>query len=146
MNRYRLEELRVGQSEQFSMAVTEEKMRLFCEMSGDTSPIHMDDTAARKRGYSGRVAYGMLSASLFSTLAGVYLPGENCLLHQVQATFAKPVYIGDVLTVTGTVQEINETFGQITVKVAVQNQRGEKVTRGFFKAGVATPAETGEGV
>ena len=40
----------------------------------------------------------MLGASFFSTLAGVYLPGEHCLLHGVECKFAKPIFIGDTLT------------------------------------------------
>ncbi len=136
MNTYTLADLSVGQTESFTTTITEEKMRLFYQLTGDESPIHMDDTAAKARGHTGRVVYGMLCASLFSTLAGVYLPGANCLLHSVEAKFAKPVYIGDTLTVSGTVQEINETFGTITIKAVITNQAGVRVTRGLIQAGV----------
>mgnify|MGYP003623315489 CR=1 FL=1 len=78
---------------------------------------------------------------LVSTLAGVYLPGESCLLHSVEAKFAKPVYIGDELTVTGTLQEKNETFREITIKAVITNQQGARVTRGLIKAGVEPPGE-----
>ena len=81
--------------------------------------------------------YGMLSASMVSTLAGVWLPGEHCLLHEVDAKFVRPVFIGDALTVSGTVEECNETFREITVKFSITNQDGKKVTRGTYKAGLA---------
>ncbi|MDL2294847.1 MaoC family dehydratase [Ruminococcaceae bacterium OttesenSCG-928-D13] len=139
MNRYTFAELSIGQTESFTTTVTEEKMRLFCELSGDISPIHMSDAAAQARGHSGRVVYGMLGASLFSTLAGVYLPGETCLLHGVEAKFAKPVYIGDELTVSGTVSELNETFHLVTIKAKITNQHGVQVTRGVIRAGVELP-------
>ena len=99
------------------------------------APFFADYAAGR--GYPGRVVYGMLGASFFSTLAGVYLPGEHCLLHSVEAKFAKPVFVGDTLTVTGKVTEVNDTFGEITVKAVIENQNGQKVTRGLIKAGVA---------
>ena len=83
----------------------------------------------------------MLGASLFSTLAGVYLPGETCLLHSVDAKFVKPVYIGDVLTVTGKVQEVNETFHTVMIKAVITNQDGVKVTRGTIQAGVEQAQE-----
>ncbi len=136
MNAYSYEELYVGMAAGFTHTVTEEDMALFCRLTGDVSPIHVDEAAARARGYEGRVVYGMLPASLFSTLAGVHLPGERCLLHSVEAKFAKPVYIGDVLSVSGTVTEKNDTFRTIVIKAAIQNQRGQKVTRGLIRAGV----------
>ncbi len=124
-------------SETFETRVTKEKMELFFNLSGDCSPIHMSDNYAQKRGYSGRVVYGMLGGSLFSTLAGVYLPGEHCLLHSVECKFAKPVFIDDTLTVSGKIAEINETFKTIKIKATIKNQNGQTVTRGVIVAGIS---------
>lgn len=77
------------------------------------------------------------SARAFSTLAGVYLPGEHCLLHGVECKFAKPIYIGDTLTVTGTVTHVSEAVGEAEIKAEIRNQDGKKVTRGIIKAGLA---------
>ena len=137
MNHYTLEQLQPGMTEEFTVTVTEEMMAHFCSITGDVSPIHMDADYAAGRGYPGRVVYGMLGASFFSTLAGVYLPGEHCLLHSVEAKFAKPVFIGDTLTVRGEVSEVNPVFGEITIRASLINQEGKKVTRGLIKAGVA---------
>ena len=137
MNHYQYEELTIGQQESFSVTVTEEMMDLFCRMSGDVSPIHLDEDYARRRGYPGRVCYGMLVAGFISTMAGTYLPGEHCLLHSVQSKFAKPVFIGDELTVTGKVSEKQDLFKEITVKVRIVNQQGVCVCRGEYKAGLA---------
>lgn len=137
MNSYTLAQLAPGVTESFTVTVTAEMMEHFYAATGDCSPIHLDADYAAGRGYPGRVVYGMLGASLVSTLAGVYLPGEHCLLHEVDAKFAKPVFIGDTLTVTGRVAEVSETFGEITVKYSIANQDGKKVTRGMYKAGVA---------
>ena len=130
-------ELAVGCRESFTVRVTEEMMERFFLLTGDCSPIHMDEGYARGRGYPGRVVYGMLGASFFSTLAGVYLPGEHCLLHSVECKFAKPVFIGDTLTITGEVTQVNETFSEVTIKASITNDQGQKVTRGIIKAGVA---------
>ena len=101
------------------------------------SPIHIDEDYARGRGYPGRVVYGMLGASFFSTLAGVYLPGEHCLLHGVECKFARPVFIGDTLTVTGTVLRVSEAVAEAEIKAVITNQEGKKVTRGIIRAGLA---------
>ena len=137
MNHYILSELAVGQTESFTVTVTQEMMEDFYRLTGDNSPIHRSEEYAAGRGYPGRVVYGMLGASFFSTLAGVYLPGEHCLLHGVEAKFARPVFIGDTLTVKGTVTEVNDTFKEITVKAEIFNQEGKKVTRGLYRAGLA---------
>ncbi len=137
MNHYTMEQLQPGMAEEFTVTVTEEMMDRFRAITGDVSPIHIDPDYAAGRGYPGRVVYGMLGASFFSTLAGVYLPGEHCLLHGVEVKFAKPVFIGDTLTVRGEVTEVNPVFGEITIRASLVNQDGKKVTRGLIKAGVA---------
>lgn len=137
MNHYRLADLTPGVTESFTVTITEEMMAQFYAITGDNSPIHMDADYAAGRGYPGRVVYGMLGASFLSTLAGVYLPGEHCLLHGVDLKFANPIFIGDTLTVTGVVDEVNDTFREITIKASIVNQDGKKVTRAVIRAGVA---------
>ena len=131
MNHYTLAEMTPGLSESFTVTVTEEMMARFEAITGDVSPIHMDAEYAQKRGYPGRVVYGMLGASFFSTLAGVYLPpGVAC-------KFAKPVFIGDTLTITGTVVNVSEAVAEAEIKAVITNQDGKRVTRGIIKAGLA---------
>lgn len=137
MNHYTLAEMTPGLTESFTVTVTEEMMQAFERLTGDCSPIHVDENYAKARGYGGRVVYGMLGASFFSTLAGVYLPGEHCLLHGVECKFARPVFIGDTLTVTGTVVNISEAVAEAEIKAVITNQDGKKVTRGVIKAGLA---------
>ena len=137
MNHYTMADMTPGRTEEFTITVTAEMMDAFCALTGDTSPIHIDEGYARERGYPGRVVYGMLGASFFSTLAGVYLPGEHCLLHGVECKFAKPVFIGDTLTVRGTVVRVSEIGNEAEIKAVITNQNGQRVTRGIIKAGLA---------
>ena len=69
MNHYTLAEMTPGLSEEFTVTVTPEMMDAFRAITGDVSPIHIDADYARGRGFPGRVVYGMLGASFFSTLA-----------------------------------------------------------------------------
>ena len=137
MNHYTMADMTPGRTEEFTVTVTAEMMDAFCALTGDTSPIHIDEGYARERGYPGRVVYGMLGASFFSTLAGVYLPGEHCLLHGVHCKFAKPIFIGDTLTVRGTVVRVSEIGNEAEIKAVITNQNGQRVTRGIIKAGLA---------
>lgn len=132
---YTYEELEVGLSHEFSVTITEKMMDSFREMSGDCNPLHTDTEFAQARNFPNRVVYGMLTASFISQL-GVYLPGKNCLIHSVEINFVKPVFPNDTLNVSGTVVEKNDTFRQLTIKIIITNQHGEKVCRGKLKAGV----------
>lgn len=136
MNHYRFEDIYVGLKEEFQVAVTPEMLEQFCQITGDVNPLHTQESFAKEKGYETRVAYGMLTASFLSTLAGVYLPGERSLIHSVESKFTKPVYAGDVLTVSGQVTECNEMFSVFTMKTTIVNQKGEKVLRGKMQVGV----------
>ena len=136
MNRYSLADLKTGHAESFTAVITAEMLTKFRDITGDINPLHNDEAFAAERGYPSRVVYGMLVASLYSTLAGVYLPGERCLLHEVDAKFKKPVFIGDELTVSGTISEINETFSRLEIDARVTNQNGETVNRAKIIAGI----------
>jgi 3-hydroxybutyryl-CoA dehydratase len=135
MNEYRYDSLYVGKSESFQYNITEEKMDLFCKLTGDINPLHVNSEFAHEHGFQDRVVYGMLSASLISTLGGVFLPGRYCLIHQVECKFLSPVYIGDELTVCGTVKELNDSVRQAVIKIEIKNQKEEKVIRSTLKVG-----------
>ena len=135
MNDYRFEDIGIGQKESFSVTVTEDMMSAFCGMTGDINPLHNDEEYAKASGHPGRVVYGMLTASMLSTLAGVYLPGESSLIHEVKIKFSKPVYIGDVLTIEGIVEEKHDIYSVIVVKVTIRNQKDVKVCRATMNIG-----------
>ena len=77
----------------------------------------------------------MQTASFLSTLAGVYLPGENSLIQSVDIQFSKPVFVGDKLTVSGTVKEKDDNFKYFVLKVEIRNQSRIKVLRGKMQIG-----------
>lgn len=137
MNRYSYEDIAVGQTESFSVLVAQSMLDGFFKITGDENPLHRDPEFAKRKGFSdGSIAYGMLTASFFSTLAGVYLPGENSLIHRVEAEFPAPVYVGDRLDVSGTVTEKKDQFRTIELKITVKNQNDKKVLRGKMRIGV----------
>ncbi len=141
MNEYFYEDLETGKKEEFTVTVTEDMLDAFRTMTGDDNPLHCDGEYAKKEGYEGRVAYGMLTASFLSTLAGVYLPGRYSLIQSTEIKFAQPVYIGDELTVTGEISEKNDTYGLIYLKVTIKNAGGKKVCRGKMQIGVKKRGE-----
>lgn len=136
MNEYLFQDIQEGMKEEFSVRITSEMLQTFQGLTGDINPLHCDKEFAIQRGYADCVAYGMLTASFLSTLAGVYLPGKYSLIHEVEQKFVAPVMPGDILKIVGQVVEKNETFRYFVMKVVITNQDGKKVLRGKMKVGV----------
>lgn len=136
MNTYSYEDISVGMKESFTVVVTEKMQEDFGGITGDVNPLHLSEDFAKAKGYEGRVVYGMLTSSFYSTLAGVYLPGERSLVHSLEAKYLKPVYIGDELTIEGKVDEKNDTYQLIRIKAIIRNQKGEKVSKAVIQVGL----------
>ena len=124
MNHYTFEEILIGTTEIFQAKIDEKKMQLFAELSGDLNPMHVDREYAISKGYADRIAYGMCVSALYSTLVGMYLPGEKCLLNKCDVEWRKPVYIGDELTVSGEVVDKRDATKRIRIKGKMTNQDG----------------------
>lgn len=136
MNNYSLEDIVKGQKESFKVVITDKMMEAFKGITGDINPLHNDKEYAVSKNFDDRVAYGMLTSSFLSTLAGVYLPGEKSLIREVEVKMKMPVYVGDELTITGEVTEINNDFKFFIMNVAIRNQNNEKVLRGKMNVGI----------
>ena len=138
MNEFTFEDIASAQNmeQSFSVTVTQEMMNDFLKITGDSNPMHVDADYAKQNGFPSCLVYGLLTTSFYSTLAGVYLPGKYCLLQEVSAQFAKPVFVGDTLTISGKVSEVQETFKRIIIKTRITNQNGKTVNRASITAGV----------
>ena len=79
---YYFEDLTPGMSAVFSKTVTEADLLMFAGVSGDTNPLHLDEDFASRTMFESRIAHGMLTASLISTVLGTRLPGPGRRLRQ----------------------------------------------------------------
>ncbi|MBN2210038.1 MAG: hypothetical protein JW709_01465, partial [Sedimentisphaerales bacterium] len=80
---YRLDQLHEGREVAFEEIITPALVDNFVALSGDISPLHIDEAFSKERGFSGRVAHGMIIGAFISRLVGVHLPGANALLQSV---------------------------------------------------------------
>ncbi|MBI5637282.1 MAG: dehydratase [Nitrospinae bacterium] len=121
---------------EFMVGITHENMAAFRRMSGDENPLHIDPVFAREAGFKDNVVYGMLVAAYYSTLVGMYLPGRFALLHGVDVSFQKPVFLGESLTVRGEITYLNEAFKQMEIKASIINQDNVIISKAKIKTGV----------
>lgn len=137
MNEYKLCDIEIGMEVSFNKTVTIEMENSFREISGDENPLHKDDEFAKEISdgkFRSHVAFGMLTASLYSTMAGMYLPGKFSLIHSFDdLSFLNPVFVGDNLTVTGKVVDKVDDLRLIVLKVSIRNQEKKVVSRAKMK-------------
>ena len=104
---YYIDDLKPGMSESFTKTVTESDIQKFGEISGDVNPVHFDEEFAKGTIFKGRIAHGVLSASYISTVLGMKMPGPGTIFMSLTTRFKAPVRIGDTVTATCTVREVN---------------------------------------
>ena len=91
--------LAVGHTHERTFLVSDDKVRAFAEVSEDRNPVHLDDEAAAKSLFKGRVAHGMLLGGFISATLGEDLPGPGSIYLAQTLEFTHPVRIGDQVTV-----------------------------------------------
>ena len=104
---FAMEELEVGMTDIYSKTITESDINLFCAISGDTNPLHLDHEYAATTMFGGPIAHGMLAASMISTVIGTKLPGPGCVYISQNCRFKAPVRAGDTVRARVTITEIN---------------------------------------
>ena len=103
----RFEDIKIGMCESYSQTITDADIKSFAGISGDHNPVHMSDEYAEQSRFKKRIAHGMISSSFFSALFGTKLPGEGCVYVQQNLNFKRAVYIGDTVTASITVTNID---------------------------------------
>lgn len=134
-----LGDLSVGREYSIEVMVQDIDIDRFADLSGDHSPLHMDEAFARARGFRGRVVHGAYLVSLASRMLGMHLPGENCLLQTMQMKFSAPTYSGTLVRLTGVIDQISEAARAAVVKLSV----ADAVSGGILASGKASIGFTG---
>jgi 3-hydroxybutyryl-CoA dehydratase len=100
----------------------------FAEATGDRNPVHLDDEAGRAAGFAGRLAHGMLTASVFSRVLGTTFPGPGTIYLGQTLRFLAPVYPGVALTAT--VEVTGRERRRATLRTTVATDDGTLVVDG----------------
>lgn len=111
---YYFEDLKEGMSAVFSKTITEADLLMFAGVSGDTNPIHLDQDFASRTIFEGRIAHGILTAALISTVLGTKLPGPGAIYVNQNLRFLAPVRIGDTVIARAAITELNAEKKRVT--------------------------------
>ena len=125
-----IDELNVGDTAKFSKTISDSDVYLFAGVTGDFNPAHVDEEYAKNTYFKTRIAHGMLTASFISTVIGTMLPGPGTIYMQQAVKFLAPVHIGDTITASAEISEIDMDKKKVRLKTVCTNQEGTTVVDG----------------
>jgi 3-hydroxybutyryl-CoA dehydratase len=97
------DEIKLGSMYSFSRTITCDDVIEYAFLTGDQNPLHVNEIFAKKSQFGKNVVHGMLTASLFSTLVGMYCPGQNSLYLGQTLKFKMPLFYNETVLVSGKV-------------------------------------------
>jgi 3-hydroxybutyryl-CoA dehydratase len=145
MNNFDFSELIVGKRENMEVQVGENEIAAFAELSGDVSPVHVNDAFAKGKGFKSRIAHGALLVSYVSRFIGTTLPGASGLLQSITIEFRRPCYPGTKIKIEGEVAKRVESVRVVRIKIVVTDSvTGEILATGQVQSGIKDGASAGQ--
>ncbi|MBM4307725.1 MAG: MaoC family dehydratase [Deltaproteobacteria bacterium] len=126
-----IHEMKVGDSAQIIKVITEEIINDFARVTGDTNPVHTNPAYAEKTIFKGRIAHGVYSLGIFSTILGNILPGYGTIYLSQEAKFLAPVRMGDTIMAKVEVVELLPEKNRVKFRTTCTNQDGKLVVDGM---------------
>lgn len=111
--------IRCGTKFRREVLVTEKMVEEFADLTGDSNPIHLDAEAAQKRGFKERVVQGMLLLALIGSLFPEDSKDLPIFRELKGFKFGSPVYVGQMVEITGEVVGLSELRGMKRAEIRV---------------------------
>ncbi|CAN5829748.1 N/A [soil metagenome] len=105
-------------------------IELFSALTGDRNPLHTDLEAATASRFGGLIVQGGVITGVLNAIVAEDLPGPGTVFLQIEWSFKKPVYVGDVITGRVEILETREDKPICTIETTVHNQDGDVCVTG----------------
>ncbi len=112
------DEMQVGDVAELRRLITADDLYVFAVASGNTNPMHLQDSDLDGNGITERVAPGMFVASLISAVLGTKLPGPGTLYRRQALDFQARAHAGEEVVVRAEV--LAKADGLVRLKTEVQ--------------------------
>nr|WP_321483775.1 MaoC family dehydratase [uncultured Cohaesibacter sp.] len=109
------DDMKIGQKESLTHKVTESDISAFADLTGDHNPVHIDKAYGAASRFGSNIAHGIYTASLLSAIIGMRLPGPGSIYVSQNLQFKAPVHVGDTVTVTATVKDLQDKGRRVTL-------------------------------
>lgn len=135
-----LDHVKIGEVFRFAKTVGEADVTLFAGLTGDFSDTHINEQYMQEKSSIGtRIAHGALIVGYMSTVSTISIAH---IIHKEglsdfpvsggydRIRFLRPTLLGDTVTVTYEVTEVDREGGKSLAKMEAVNQRGELLAVG----------------
>jgi len=113
--------LKTGDIYSKEFSISNEDIRIFSEITGDKNPIHLNVNYAKKSGFMGPIAHGLLTSSIFSRILGNEFPGQGTIYLKQELNFCSVVYPDEKLIAEIVVLESNDK-GKYRLKTMISSK------------------------
>lgn len=120
----------IGDRAELRRTISDDDVRAFAAITGDTNPVHLDDSFAASTRFGRRIAHGMLAAGVISALLATRLPGPGSIYLSQSLHFRAPVYPGESITAFAEVIAIRSDKPVVTLRTWCVNDAGVTVLEG----------------
>ena len=112
--------------------ITQEKINLYAEASGDFNPIHIDESFAAQTPLGGTIAHGMLILAYISQMMTQAFGKSWLCGGRLSMRFKAPARPGDTLTVSGRIDSLEDKNGVSYANCSLEchNQSAEAIVTG----------------
>jgi len=113
---YAFEDLDVGMAAEYAHTITDDDVLAFAALTGDTNPVHLNETYAARTRFKAPIVHGLLTSSYISTVLGTKLPGAGAIYLSQTLKFLAPVYHGDNVVARAEIAELIGGKNRVVMK------------------------------
>jgi 3-hydroxybutyryl-CoA dehydratase len=105
-------------------------VQAYAALTGDMNPLHVDPAAAARGRFGRPVVHGMLTASLFSRLLAMDVPGPGTIYLRQSLRFARPVWPDEEVTASVAILRRSPRRRLIWLRTVCADQDGRALVEG----------------
>lgn len=107
-------------------SITQDMIDAYAEATGDFNPIHVDPEYSKTGPFGRTIAHGLMTLAFVAQMLNEWSDGRFDESGEVDIAFVGPVFVGDTVEVTGSVDQIVDRDGIASARVKLTCRAGER--------------------